>query len=63
MSQQAGVVMQQRSQLEEQALALRGLHREVADLMAQLAHLQTALVHTGHRAHRWSDRGSGSGSI
>ena len=36
---------QQRSQLEEQALGLREMEREVTDLSVQLAHWQSALLH------------------
>ena len=63
MAQQAGVIMQQRGQLEEQGLALRGLQREVEDLAAQLAHLQTALLHSRQRTIRWSDWGTGCSCI
>lgn len=48
MTSQVSVVSQQRSQLEQQALSLRELEREVADLTTQLAHWQAALLSSGH---------------
>lgn len=49
LSVQASVGVQLRGQLEEQALALREMEREVTDLTAQLGHFQIALLHSGQK--------------
>lgn len=49
LSLQASVSAQLRGQLEEQALTLREMEREVTDLTTQLGHFQMALLHSGQK--------------
>ena len=53
LSRQAAVVGRQRSQLEEQALGLREMEREVRDLSAQLARWQASIPHSRYCTTRY----------
>ena len=54
-TRQAVLVGRQRGQLEEQALGLREMEREVRDLTSQLAHWQTSVLHSRYTTTRYGN--------